>query len=144
MESTRDLFAETGLRCTTQRTAIYEALRATKSHPTAEELYQIVRPQTPHLSLSTVYNTLEALCSAGLARKLTTACGCFRFDADMTDHLHVRLNDSSELRDVPHDLSQRLLDEFPQDVIRQIEESMGVSIDGISIQFLATGAAAAP
>ena len=138
MQSTRELFVESGLRCTTQRTAIYDALRANTCHPTAEELYQIVRPKTPHLSLSTVYNTLEALCSAGLARKLTTACGCFRFDADMSDHLHVRLKDSSELRDVPHDLSQRLLDELPQDVIRQIEESMGVTIDGVSIQLVAS------
>ncbi|MEE8459867.1 MAG: transcriptional repressor, partial [Phycisphaerales bacterium] len=76
MSTTRQLLAGHGIRCTPQRRALYEALRGTKSHPTAEELYRIVKPATERLSRATVYNTLEMLCEVGLARKLPSSRGC--------------------------------------------------------------------
>src|SRR6185503_2137091 len=44
MTSTRELFERHRLRCTQQRVALYEALASCKSHPTAEELFQYVKP----------------------------------------------------------------------------------------------------
>ncbi len=43
MPSTCELFAGHNIRCTTQRQALYEALAATDSHPTAEEFYRWVK-----------------------------------------------------------------------------------------------------
>ena len=62
--STRDLFETRSLRCTCQRLALYDALKASMNHPTAEELYRVVklRPEYGRLSLATVYNTLAAVC----------------------------------------------------------------------------------
>lgn len=138
MDSTRRLFNTLHLRCTAQRLALYEALRSSKSHPTAEELYHLARGRVERLSLATVYNTLEVLCEAGLARKLATDCGCSRYDADTSDHLHVSFRDSGEIRDVPEALGHRLLENLPRDVLEEIERELGVSIDGVTIQLRAS------
>lgn len=145
---TRRLFTEHGLRCTRQRVAIYDRLRASKSHPTAEELFEDVRHRCDGLSLATVYNTLEALCDAGLARKLSLNCGCARFDADLEPHLHLLNDDTGEIHDVPADLSERLLMQLPDEVLRDIEQRLGVRVDRVSLHLHArngvNGHSAAP
>ena len=133
--STRDLFNRHSLRCTRQRVALYEALRQCKSHPTAEELYRMVRQTTDGLSRATVYNTLETFCKAGLARQMPSINGCSRYDADISDHIHIRLA-GDEIRDVPADLGQRLMNNLPQDVLAEIEHRLGVRIEGVSVQFI--------
>ena len=47
--------AQTQTRMTRQRAVILEELRKLKSHPTADELYSIVRERLPRISLGTVY-----------------------------------------------------------------------------------------
>ena len=136
MATTRDLFAGQNLRCTNQRLALYDALSQRTDHPTAEELYRMVKPRTRHISLATVYNTLEALCEAGLARKLPTSNGTSRYDADPREHLHVCFRDGDEIRDVPSDLGDKLRACLHCSVIDEIEERMGVEIDGLTIQLL--------
>ncbi len=121
------------MRCTRQRVAIYERLRASMSHPTAEELFEQVRGECDGLSLATVYNTLEALCDAGLCRKLTFNCGCARYDAELQPHLHLLNDDTGEIHDVPRDLSERLLARLPEDLLRDVEERLGVRIDRVSL-----------
>ena len=140
MVTTRDLFTRHNLRCTRQRRALYEALVEITCHPTAEELYRMVKPRTARLSLATVYNTLEALCKAGLARKLPTPNGSCRYDADIGEHLHVCLRDSDEIRDVPPDLGAKLMSHLPRSVIAEIERKLGVEVEGVSIQLQATRA----
>lgn len=130
----RELFTRHNLRCTKQRLALYEALRKSISHPTADQLFQMVKPHVSGMSRATVYNTLEALCRAGLARKLPSTSGCCRYDADTSDHLHVKLRDTTEIRDVPPALGDRLLQNLPKDVLAEIEQHMGIKIEGITIQ----------
>lgn len=135
-EKVSALLARHGLRATRQRAAVYEALVATKSHPTADELYRQVQPRVDRLSLATVYNTLEALCAAGLARKHAVVNGSCRYDADMSEHLHLRHRDTGEIEDIPAPLGQRLLDHLPANVLREIEEALHIRIDGLSIQIV--------
>ncbi len=134
---TRDLFERHRLRCTCQRLALYEALKASTDHPTAEELYRVVKPQAGRLSLATVYNTLEALCKVGLARKMPTTNGSCRYDADTNEHSHVRLRETGEIRDLPAELSERLARELPRHIIAEIEQRLGVTIYGAKVQLLA-------
>ena len=136
--TTRDLFARHNLRCTTQRRALYETLCDQPDHPTAEELFRLVRPHIARLSLATVYNTLEALCRAGLARRLPTGNSCCRYDADTTEHLHLCFRESDEIQDVPGELSDRMMTHLRRSVIGEIERELGVQIEGLSIQLLAS------
>lgn len=133
---TRELFLRHGLRCTRQRMAIYDALRGSDSHPTAESIFQTVKTRTGRLSLATVYNTLEALCDAGLARKLPTTHGCCRYDGDTREHLHVRCSETGEIHDVPEDLGIRFLESVPREIIERIEAHLGVRIEGVSVQLI--------
>ena len=129
----RDLFNRYGLRCTAQRTALFEALRGTTTHPTAEELYQSVKPCTSSLSLATVYSTLETFCNVGLVRKIPTADGGCRYDACTHDHVHVRFGDDGHIEDVPDDLSRQVLESIPPSVIEQIEARLGIRVGAISV-----------
>jgi Fur family peroxide stress response transcriptional regulator len=115
--------------------ALFDVLRECTCHPTAEELYRMVRERTSGLSRATVYNTLEALCKAGLARQLSGTNGCCRYDANIGEHLHVQLDDD-EICDVPRDLGDRLMHNLPKDVISEIEQRLGVHIDGVSVQLV--------
>jgi Fur family peroxide stress response transcriptional regulator len=137
-EQIRNLFRNNGLRCTRQRELLYVALAATKSHPTAEELYQAAKGIDPELSLATVYNTLEALCEAGLCRKVSSSVsvGPCRYDADITDHVHVAASDGRVL-DIPNDISDRLLAGVPRSLIDELERRLGVSIESVNLQLVA-------
>ncbi len=132
----RTLFARHGLRCTKQRLDIYAVLAESKSHPTAEELFWQARGTSADLSLATVYNTLEAFCRHGLCRKLANTEGGARFDADLSEHLHVATADGS-LCDVPSDLGARLLDAMPKELLVEIEERLGVRIARVNIELVA-------
>lgn len=133
---TKSVFAVRGLRCTRQRIVLYEALMKNNTHPTAEQLFDMVRGQCPGLSLATVYNTLEILCRAGLCRRLPTTRSSSRYDADTRPHLHAVNSETGDVRDIPDDLSREVIQNLPQTVIRDIEERLGMSVDRISIQFI--------
>jgi Fe2+ or Zn2+ uptake regulation protein len=101
-------------------------------------LYHLARPQVKRLSLATVYNALEAFCQTGLARRLPMSNGCYRYDGDTTEHLHVRFRDTCEIRDVPADLGRRLLESLPEAVLTEIEQALDIEINGVNIQIVAT------
>ncbi len=77
-------------RMTQQRAVILEELRKLKTHPTADELYQIVRAKMPRISLGTVYRNLCFLTECGQIAKLETPGSLNRFDANMEPHQHIR------------------------------------------------------
>jgi len=77
-------------RNTRQRKVILEELRKLTSHPTAVELYEIVRRRLPTISLGTVYRNLELLTRLGLIQKLEFGGGQARFDGNADSHYHVR------------------------------------------------------
>lgn len=133
-EHVRDLFRQCDLRCTRQRELLYAALAASKAHPTAEELYHTIQGCDPGLSLATVYNTLEAFIQNGITRRIPgIEGGPCRYDADTTQHVHAVTRDGA-VRDVPTDLSARLLEGLSPDVLREIESRMGVSIARLNVQ----------
>ena len=117
--------------------AVFESLQTTRLHPTAEELFRVVKPKTDKLSLATVYNALEALCNAGIVRRIPMSNGCCRYDADTSLHVHVRFRDTAEIEDVPRQLGSKLIADLPKKVLKEIEQLVGTRIDGVSIQLLA-------
>jgi len=82
-------FRRQGVRVTPQRIAIYEALAATTSHPTADALYRTVKRRHPMMSRNTVYYTLTALREAGLVQEVNGGDGVARFDANLSPHHHL-------------------------------------------------------
>ncbi|MBI2881248.1 MAG: transcriptional repressor [Candidatus Tectomicrobia bacterium] len=93
-----------GRRYTRQRAAVYCCLTRQDSHPTAEALYLEVLKEVPHLSLATVYKSLEALVAAGVVTKLDFADSAARYDARCDKHVHARCLRCGRVLDVPGEL----------------------------------------
>ncbi len=77
-------------RMTRQRSVILEELCKVKSHPTADELYGVVRKRLPKISLGTVYRNLDFLVENGRIVRLVSAGAIRRYDGDITPHHHTR------------------------------------------------------
>lgn len=88
-------------RNTRQRTVVLEALRAVRSHPTALEVYDMVRQSLPTISLGTVYRNLEHLEKEGLIRRLDVGGSQRRYDACVEEHTHIRCLECGRVDDVP-------------------------------------------
>ncbi|MGH7271675.1 MAG: Fur family transcriptional regulator [Polyangiaceae bacterium] len=87
----RDL-RRVGLKLTPQRIAIVRQFAGDTSHPTAQDLFERLRPSFPSMSFATVYNTLDTLARAGLASivRLPGKRGdAARFDPNSTPHHHA-------------------------------------------------------
>ncbi len=89
-------------RMTRQRAVILEELKKTKSHPTADEVYGLVRELLPRISLGTVYRNLDFLAETGEILKLESAGAIMRFDGDTSWHQHVRCVHCGRIGDVMH------------------------------------------
>jgi len=89
-----------GLRETKQRVAILDELRRDKSHPTADELYRRVKRRMPRISLGTVYRNLELLSDRGVIDTLDLAGARRRYDADRSDHHHIRCSGCGRVDDL--------------------------------------------
>lgn len=87
-------------RMTKQRAVILETLRSVRSHPTADEIYGLVRKKMPRISLGTVYRNLDLLTASGEIRRLERAGVQKRFDGDLTPHQHVRCESCGSVGDV--------------------------------------------
>jgi len=77
------------MRITNQREIILEELQRLKTHPTADELYEVVKKRLPRISIATVYRNLERLSEAGIIHKLEYGGRQKRFDGDVRPHSHV-------------------------------------------------------
>ncbi len=87
------------IRNTPQRQIILEELASVTSHPTASELHQMVQSRLPHIGLGTVYRNLEIMAEMGMIRKLELGGHQKRFDANTSNHAHIRCSVCGRLDD---------------------------------------------
>ena len=112
-------------RYSQQRELIYQAVCDTKEHPTAQMIYDMLRPQMPKLSLGTVYRNLQQMAQSGRLLELDGPVS--RYDATVTPHTHLRCSCCGRVADgmLPYDIT---MDE------KAVEE--GWSIEGHSLMFV--------
>ncbi len=116
------------MRITNQREIILEELRKTKSHPTADELFEAVRQRLPRISLATVYRNLEQMSDAGIINKIEYGGRQKRFDGDVSPHSHVYCVKCGKIADIEtsHDC----------DLKKIILDTKGYKIFGERLQFM--------
>ena len=88
------------IRLTTQRQIILEELAKVKTHPTASELYDMVRKRLPRIGLGTVYRNLELMADSGMILKIEVGGTQKRFDATTDDHYHIRCSTCGRVDDI--------------------------------------------
>ncbi|NNK14655.1 MAG: transcriptional repressor, partial [Desulfofustis sp.] len=81
---------QSDIRLTPQRQVILEELAKVKTHPTANEVYDMVRKRLPRIGLGTVYRNLELMADNGMILKLEVGGSQKRFDATTDLHYHIR------------------------------------------------------
>jgi len=88
-------------RMTRQRRVILEELLKQNDHPSADEIYQMVRRRIPRISLGTVYRNLEVLVSMGKIQKLELSGALKRYDWNTNKHYHIRCVCCDRVDDAP-------------------------------------------
>lgn len=76
-------------RFSKKRESIIELLKGTKEHPSAEWVYEKLKPVYPKLSLATVYRNLNQLVQRGEIRSLGVINDKERFDYQTAPHTHA-------------------------------------------------------
>jgi Fur family peroxide stress response transcriptional regulator len=92
-------------RRTPQRLAVMKFLDNHPSHPSAEDIYDVVKKQFPTLSLATVYNTLEALRERGEIVEVGFDPAKKRFDTVAVSHHHLICIRCKKILDIPEKFS---------------------------------------
>lgn len=92
-------------RDTKQRRVVFETIRGTLSHPTADWIFERVRTTLPKISLGTVYRNLSVLKDEGMVREIYGSDRRAHYDAVTTKHAHFICSDCGSISDV-HNLPE--------------------------------------
>jgi len=115
-------------RMTPQREIILKILNEKNIHPTADEVFRIVRERLPRISLGTIYRNLELMSEQGLI-KVTGQGGIQRrYEGNMKEHYHLKCVSCGRLEDAPVESIS-----FPDDSLR---EKSDFKILGHNLEFL--------
>lgn len=106
------------IRYSKQREAIRTYLLSTKSHPTAETVYNNIKNEHPRISLGTVYRNLNLLVEQGEALRLDCGDGVDHFDGDTRPHYHFACRGCGCVMDLE------------MDPIDHIDQIAGAGFDG--------------
>jgi Fur family transcriptional regulator, ferric uptake regulator len=95
---------EKKIRITKQRQVILEEIKKVDSHPTADEVYALVRERLPKISLGTIYRNLEFMAGQNQILRLDGTGSQRRYDGNTSDHFHLRCVQCGRVRDLLIDL----------------------------------------
>ena len=115
-------------RYSKKRAAILSAIRGTDCHPSAEWVYQTLKPSHPDLSLGTVYRNLVFFQERGDIRSVGVVRGQERFDGITTPHSHFICRHCGAVMDLRRtELSDR--------IDRDVSEQYGLMVDRHELTF---------
>ena len=121
-EEIANRLSEKGLRVTTQRIAILEAILSLDNHPSAENITEYIRRNYPSISVGTVYKVLDFFVEHKLLNKVKTESGTMRFDPLLTKHHHLYCNESDRIEDYEDkELDQLITDYLGQKGIKNFQ-----------------------
>ncbi len=87
-------------RRSVQRQKIYECIRKTASHPTARDVYDRLKKETPSLSLGNTYRNIKILVEEGRVAAQKSG-GVERYDAVTDSHYHFQCRECGCVNDFP-------------------------------------------
>ncbi|MBU1018941.1 MAG: transcriptional repressor [Patescibacteria group bacterium] len=93
----------TKYRLTKQRQIILEEICKVCCHPTAEDVFKLVRKRLPDIGVATVYRNLDFLEKNGYIIRLKSLCGCSgkaRYDGNCNGHIHLICTCCGEVCDI--------------------------------------------
>ena len=96
----REKFRRSGYTLTSQRRAVLEALKEAQGHPSAEDIYLIVKKKNPRVALGTVYQALSVLEEIGVVGSKHWSESPTRYDLNVEPHLDIRCARCGEVSEI--------------------------------------------
>lgn len=96
-----------------QREEVFNYIKKSKSHLSAEDIYMNLKSKNPNISRGTVYRNLNLLVDKGLVNKLSNSGAPDKFDFAGTEHSHAICKICGEVFDI-----QSLLDDKTKEIIK--------------------------
>ena len=112
-----------------QREEIIKVVKDSYNHPTAEEIYMIVKAKDPAVSRSTVYRNLGLLVESNMIKQISMKVGPDRYDNMRTPHNHAMCIKCGKVFDFEYSFEYEKLEKI-------IKEQTGIEIskDGIAFE----------
>ncbi|BBL78680.1 transcriptional repressor [Rubrobacter xylanophilus] len=121
-ENIREKFRRSGYTLTSQRRAVLEALKEAEGHPSAEDVYLLVKRKNPRVALGTVYQALSVLEEIGVVESKHWSESPTRYDLNVEPHLDIRCIRCGRVEEVSGvdlgDLESRIQENTPYRVTR--------------------------
>jgi Fe2+ or Zn2+ uptake regulation protein len=118
----RERFRRSGYTLTSQRKAVLEALGESRGHPSAEDVYLLVKQKNPRVALGTVYQALGVLEEIGVIDAKHWSESPTRYDLNVGPHLDIRCVNCGEVSEIPGvsagDLEKDIQASTPYEVTR--------------------------
>jgi Fur family ferric uptake transcriptional regulator len=113
MADLRQMFKDRQYKLTAQRQTILQAfINHPENHLSAEDVYNIVKFDTPDIGLATVYRTLELLSDLEILQKIDFGDGRHRYEINKTSephhHHHLICLSCGQVREFEDDLLETL------------------------------------
>lgn len=115
-------------RFSKKRQGIIDCIKNTREHPSAEWIYEKLKPLYPDLSLGTVYRNLGELVDKGIIKSVGTVQNKERFDGDVSPHSHVVCSRCGKITDV-------LNIDLPDDIKTKAAKLTDYNIESSSLTF---------
>ena len=129
----REKFRRSGYTLTSQRRAVLDALKEFKGHPSAEEVYLLVKKRNPKVALGTVYQALSVLEEIGLIEPKRWSESPVRYDLNTAPHYDIRCTKCGEISEIMgvecEDLAVRIQENTPYEVTNTVLVVEGVCPD---------------
>ena len=109
-----------------QREEIIEVVKNSYNHPTAEDIYMIVKGNDPAVSRSTVYRNLGLLSENGIIQKISMLVGPDRYDYIYKKHNHAICTKCGKIFDFEYDFKLEKLK-------KSIKEQTGIEVSSENI-----------
>jgi len=90
LEEVREYLAQHDIRMSFYRLKIFEYLINERTHPTADEIYEVIKKEIPAVSQATVYNTLKLFLEKKIVQLVNVEKNEARYDATLSWHGHLK------------------------------------------------------
>jgi len=100
--SVRDKLRLSGYTLTSQRRAVLDALEESEGHPSAEDVYLLVKKRNPRVALGTVYQALSVLEEVGVVESKRWSESPTRYDVNTAPHTDIRCTRCGRVDEVPN------------------------------------------
>ncbi len=121
-ENALQLLRKNGLKATSQRLAIIQAIMDQREHPTAEEIHARLAERHPTISRSTVYDTLARLTELGIVDALKIGDGATHYEFHNHPHVNVVCVECQRIVDLDTDHIEPFLDHVRQETSHEVHD----------------------